>query len=72
MSKPREFCVREVVLIVNDLNEDQKQLFTDKVYIREVVPIDWNKVWDKYPEDMSDYYAEIIQQLVEKQLAGEE
>lgn len=50
----------------------------DKItHVREVVEIDWGKVWKdlgKYMMDDSDktYYFDKILELVEKQLAGEE
>lgn len=47
-----------------------------KFKVREVVPIDWDKVWEKYWEKFEGQNHKIgddyIQQLVEKQLRGEE
>lgn len=42
--------------------------------VREVVPIDWEKVWKDYyfGKNIDGVNYELIQKLVEKQLRGEE
>lgn len=41
--------------------------------VREVVPIDWEKIWKAFRLRMREESAEdIIEELVEKQLRGEE
>lgn len=70
MSKPREFWI---------LKEDTESLldFYPKVnpeefyHVREVVPIDWDKVFEKVP-GCHQINRILIKQLVEKHLAGEE
>lgn len=75
MKKPREFRLRLETLIVNNLDERQQRTFPFHIHVREVVPIDWEKVWKEYskrpghPE--SHFYIETIQELVEKSLKGE-
>lgn len=75
MSKPREFWIpmdstgQAGVVWVRDPKNYQNVPW-DFIHVREIVPIDWDKVWKNYTGD--DCYKEKIQQLVEKQLAGEE
>jgi len=39
--------------------------------VREVLPIEWSKVWTEYKGRMSDWNKGTIQDLVEKSLRGE-
>jgi hypothetical protein len=46
------------------------------IHVREVLPIDWEKVWSEFEKDpygapMPNFRKEVLQQFVEKQLAGE-
>lgn len=72
--KPREFWVREAIdlfggpcLLVYDLRLADKD-----IHVREVVPIDWEKVWKEYGGAHFWESKEQIQELIEKQLVGEE
>lgn len=40
--------------------------------VREVVPLDWVKIWDHFPIWVSPDDRKRLQDLVEKQLIGEE
>ncbi len=69
--KPREFWLNASYWHSID---DKPFNRNDTVYLREVVPIDWKKVWNDYCDglDGDSDNLQLIQQLVEKQLAGEE
>jgi hypothetical protein len=44
------------------------------IHVREVVPIDWNKIFaelDKEPSKLWGHEKDLLKRLVEKQLAGE-
>jgi len=77
--KPREFWITENG--ISDIYQasavpPQNKSWTEqrfKIYVREVVPIDWDLIWSKYREDdIAALDTEQIEQLVEKQLKGEE
>ena len=75
--KAREFWIDLNIMEV--LTPDMKREDND-VFVREVIPINWDKVWAGYcelvTEDKLAFLLEeninLIQELVEKQLAGEE
>ena len=88
MTKPREFWINginfEQIWPIDDMamtcfitfnNPDRKEA----ILVREVVPIDWEKVWKGFEEYCaSDRCTHLwpqsekeIQQLIEKQLRGE-
>ena len=52
------------------LNGEQQLL--PMIHVREVVPIDWNKVWKTWEKDNGyDIDYGVVQDLVEKALKGE-
>lgn len=74
MNKPREFWVAELPGKSFAVSTVAPRPPSVRIHVREVVPIDWEKVWGEYkhewdalPEDMYKF----IQQLVEKALIGE-
>lgn len=80
MNKPREFWISiyddQQILNVHTF-ETKPGVHVDPdadeiIRVREVVPMNWNKIWDKFKGTMAlkDYLQ--IEKLVEKQLAGEE
>lgn len=55
---------------------DIKPNSPDLIHVREVVPIDWGKIWKKIFDDETGYIPNKeermqIQQLVEEQIKGE-
>lgn len=80
MKKPREFWIHENGLskIAEDYPPDYlptDKNFSIKVYhVREVIPIDWDKIWIKMNEEFGCNPQEEskLEQLVEAQLRGEE
>lgn len=81
--KPREFALTWVHnyvlgeykgvtdLIIEDPTPDE--LENNVVHVREVVPVDWDKVWAAWQErsDTDTHHYKIIQELVEKAIRGE-
>lgn len=79
--KAREFWVRSVgdrvTLCLPVKPEIQEVEDPGTFKVREVLPIDWGKVWKKYWEwhgsmKNENMYVDKIQELVERQLRGEE
>lgn len=78
MTKPREFWITfqpyekdPLGPCVNILKYVATFDHEHGVHVREVMPIDWDKIWESIP-DVDPENFDKIQQLVEKQLAGEE
>ncbi len=69
--KPREFCLRECSLIINNLSDAQQEIWRDKVFVREVVKIDWSKVFENLL-NLDPRIMDEIQDNVESQLGGVE
>ncbi len=75
--KPREFWIGEVGFL--DIHQassvpPQNESWAEQrfiIHVREVVPIDWKKVWEQY-DGIERFDHLEIQNLIEKQLAGEE
>jgi hypothetical protein len=71
--KPRDFYIT-----VNEYGEPSHIALFEKledrkqIHAREVVIIDWNKLWEEFDRKTTNYPKDRIQQLVEKQLMGEE
>lgn len=67
--KPREFWLD---LNINEVLSSDSKRESNDVYVREVVEIDWEKVWALYPfVNIFKEGKNKIQELVEKQLRGE-
>lgn len=77
--KPREFWIWGSIVSDKPINfsEIHKQGYSaSQIHAREVVPIDWEKVWQEYAMrgecGIFNDDEKIIEDLVEKQLKGEE
>lgn len=76
--KPREFWIRTdrngLPNAVSQTPINKKHNDDELTHVREVMRIDWEKVWDDYnfvPKNHS-VDRQLIKELIEKQLAGEE
>ncbi len=72
--KPREFWIigNEVYLVEQDIDRSQVTFHVEQIHVREVVTIDWEKVWDTYNRQQPNPYEvdhDAIQELVEEQLS---
>lgn len=77
MTKPRHFTFEKDQRNGGILFDGDKIKVGEKIHVREVREIDWAKVWSTYwdAKDSQYLYEDdkmLIQQLVEKQLKGEE
>ncbi len=74
MSKPREFWIEQSSFGVWQAKESEQQLngWKNKTHVREVRPIDWDAIKNKYqgPPVFTESWNIIID-LVEKELKGE-
>lgn len=77
MSKPKVFWIALVETSLGPQWQVSPSKFEDAYHMREVREIDWEKVWKAYwgwhsSMKNENMYVDKIQQLVEKQLTGEE
>lgn len=73
MSKPKVFWIALVEISLGPQWQVSPSKFEDAYHMREVREIDWEKIYNNYcmqTEKNDDF--KLIQQLVEKQLTGEE
>jgi len=74
MSKPREFWITYGVVsgTIEIAAPPEQHLPCVNIHVREVVPIDWDKVFFGFDKDLFPMHFNLIKSRVEKQLAGEE
>ncbi len=73
MTKPREFWIDVDELPHYYVHSDISQAKTNSIHVREVVPIDWSLIFtDYWLQTQAMDNLELIKELVEEQLAGEE
>lgn len=71
--RPREFWINPSQIdkpLYQTYNLGDAPPYEESIHAREVLPINWGKIWSEYIE--KDLLPSDIQQLVEKALRGEE